>query len=445
MPDGQLVSSQPLPALLVAGILLGLGLVIVRRVSEAEGGDPWLRRALTVCLILHLVSAPLQIWVVNHLYGGIADYNRYDSQGALLATGFRHLDFSLAPGQLGGIVSNGSVSIVAGAVFALLGTNQVAAFLLMSWLAFIGIVCFYRAFSTTFSGIGNRRYGYMIFFLPSLIFWTSDVSKEAIMTFLLGVTAYACARILAGRGSFMTWLLIIVCSIGGAFIRPNQMLLAVGGFAIAMLFRPMSSNRRFQPGRRTASTVFLAVFVGLGIFVTLHFMPGLNGSLSLSTISSKNSGTGAGFGSSGVTYSGSPLYYPKDVFVVLLDPLPFNAHGNGELLEAAENMVLLSLILASLRHLRILPRASLARPYLLMCTVFVAAFAYAFAALGNLGLITRESTVMLPFFLVLLCIPRAPRGNPPRYMWELRRRDRVALRRAARARANAPGGRVVAG
>jgi hypothetical protein len=77
-----------------------------------------------VCLILHLISAPLQIWVVDHLYGRIAEYSRYDSQGAVLASGFRHFDFSLAPAQLRGIVGDGAVSIVAGVVFAIIGATR---------------------------------------------------------------------------------------------------------------------------------------------------------------------------------------------------------------------------------------------------------------------------------------------------------------------------------
>jgi len=76
----------------------------------------------------------------------------------------------------------------------------------------------------------------------------------------------------------------------------------------------------------------------------------------------------------------------------------------------------------------------------ILCGFFVASFCYAFAALGNLGLITRESTVMSPFLLVLFCIPRGPRYRPARYVWELRRRDRVARRRlqARRSTAGAP-------
>jgi hypothetical protein len=442
METGQLIGTNPVLACVVAIILYVLGILVIRRVTEAEGGDEWLRKALTVCLLLHLLAAPLQIWIVNHLYGGIADYNRYDTQGAVLAQGFRHFDFGIPPGVVGGIVSNGAVSIVAGVVFTIVGTNQAAGFLVMSWLSFIGMVFFYRAFVVTFSGKGHRRYGYLLFFLPTLVLWTSDISKEAMMIFLLGTAAYGCARILAGQATIGSWLLIVAAAVGGSFIRPNEMLLEIGGFTVAMLFRPMSSNTQFQAGRRTSSMVFMGVMVGVGVFVTLHFMPGLHGSVDLQQINKNNSGSGAGFGSSGVPYSSSPLFYPRDIYTILFDPLPFNAHGGGQRFDAIQNTIMLIVILKSLRNLRILPRASLARPYLMMCTVYVGAFFYYFAALGNLGLITRESTLNLPFLLVLLCIPRGPRGQPPRYVWELPRHERAARRRAAMARASGPGGRA---
>ena len=71
------------------------------------------------------------------------------------------------------------------------------------------------------------------------------------MFFLLGLTAYGCAGILAhhGRGNY---LVVIACSVGGAFIRPNETLLALGGFTFAMLFRPVNPNVRFEGPRRTS-------------------------------------------------------------------------------------------------------------------------------------------------------------------------------------------------
>jgi hypothetical protein len=42
--------------------------------------------------------------------------------------------------------------------------------------------------------------------------------------------------------------------------------------------------------------------------------------------------------------------FPKDAFVVLFDPLPINAHGSGEWLEALENTAVVAVVvLTSLR------------------------------------------------------------------------------------------------
>lgn len=444
MNNGQFngaIGSNPFVALFVGVALFALGRLIIRRVVKAEGGDPWLTKALTVCLLLHLIAAPSQIFLVNHLYGGVADYNRYIYKGAALAGGFRHFNFSL-PSDLGGIVDNGSISIVAGVLFAIVGINQAAAFLIMSFLSFIGIVCFYRAFTLTFSGAGHRKYGYLIFFLPSLIFWTADVSKEGIMIVLIGVLTYGCAQLLARTGGFRPWLLILLATAGSVFIRPNDMLLVLGAFTIAMIFRPRSASAKFEPARRTSSLIFLAAMVGVVMFMTLHFLPGLHGGVNLQQINHGNQGQGEGLGSSGVAYSQNPLYYPKDVYVVLFDPLPFNAHSGGEKFQAVQNTVILVVLLSSLRNLRILPRAAFARPYVMLCFIDAAVFCYFFASLGNLGLIAREATVMVPLFLVLPCIPRGPRHRPPRYIWELTRRQRTA-RWKARARVGRPSGRIV--
>jgi hypothetical protein len=179
--------------------------------------------------------------------------------------------------------------------------------------------------------------------------------------------------------------------------------------------------------------------LGVAIFVTLHFLPGASGSISLTEISKNNNsavGT-AGFGSSNLGYSPSVLAYPKDVYSVLFDPLPINAHGGGQWITAFENTVLVTVLLTSLRQLRLLPRVALARTYVTMSLFFVGSFLYAFASLGNLGLITRERTVMLPFFLVLVCIPLGPRHGRPRYEWELPRRARIERRRALALRPSA--------
>jgi hypothetical protein len=175
---------------------------------------------------------------------------------------------------------------------------------------------------------------------------------------------------------------------------------------------------------------FFGSLLVISLFLTLKYLHGSGGTLSLQQVQLNDVGNG---NSGGIPYSTSLLTYPRDIYVVLFDPLPFNFHGLSELIAAFENTLILGVVLASLRQLRIVPRAAFARPYVMMCAVYSLAFIYTFAALGNLGLITRERTLLFPFMLVLLSIPRSPKGQRPPYEWELRRRDRMRLRAAIRA------------
>jgi len=424
--------SSPIAFLIVAVVLFVVSRPIIQRVALAEA-KPWLVRIMTVSLILHLLAAPAQVYVVNHFYGGIADFIRYDNKGALLAPGFRHLDFSIASANLGGIVNNGSVSIVAGVVFAIVGTNQIAAFLVMSWLAFLGTTLFFRAFSLTFAGADHHRYAYLLFFFPSLIFWTADISKESIMIFTLGITCYGAAKVLMRqRGGY---LLVSIGAALGVMIRPNALLIAMGGFTVAMLVGQSGTERvATGAGRRTLRIIFFGSLLALSIYLTLHYLHSTGKSFSLQQTSKDNSGTGAGFGSSGVPYSTSLATYPRDIYYILFDPLPINAHSTSQLLAAFENTFIIAVILSSWRQLKVVPRAAFARGYLMMCIIYSLGFFYSFAALGNLGLITRERAMLFPFLLVPLCIPLSPKGQRRRYEWELRRRDRLRLRHVAQLR-----------
>ncbi len=433
------IATEPIVALVVAAALFGLGRMVIHRVAFAEA-NPWLVRILTASLILHLLAAPTQIYVVDHVYNGIADWNRYTHTGAALAPNFRHFNFTTAGANVRQIVNDGSVSIATGIVMAIVGVNLTATFLVFSWLSFIGAIFFFRAFSLTFPGADHRRYAKMLFFLPSLIFWTADVSKESIMMFGLGLTAYGAAKFLARKpGGFV---LVVPGVFISAYVRPNELLLILAGFAVAMMVPTAATRRQLGGVRRLISLVFLGGLLAIAVGVTFHYLHGgAGGSLSLQQTNANNQGQGLGFGSSGVPYSTNLITFPRDIYEVLFNPLPYNFHGLGELVAAGENTVVLVLIVMSYRNLRMVPRASFARPYVMLCLVYTGTFLYTFAALGNLGLIERERTMMLPFLLVLLSVPRAPKHRPPRYEWELRRRARLQLRAAAERSAPAGGSR----
>ncbi len=432
---GAEIGSNPITAVLVAVILFALGRVIINRVAFAEA-YPWLIKVMTVSLILHLLAAPAQIFVTQHFYHGISDWTRYTHQGALLAPDFRHFNFTLAGANVRQIVNDGSVSIATGIVMTLVGANDLATFLVFSWLSFLGAVLFFRAFSLTFRGADPHRYALLVFFFPSLIFWTADASKEAIMTIALALVAYGTAKILARqKGGFV---LLIPGSVLAFYIRPNELVLILAAFVVALVVPTANVRQNYGGVRRVIGVIFCAVLLLVSFKLTQHYLV-RNGSVSgqLQTTSKNNSLAGSG----GIPYSTNPATYPRDVYEVLLNPLPVNFHGFGELIAAAENTLLLGLLFMSLRQLRMIPRAAFARPYVMMCLVYSASFFYAFAALGNLGLIERERSMLLPFFLVLFGIPRTPKGSRHPYDWELRRGPRLQRRQAieaARARRSRP-------
>jgi hypothetical protein len=432
---GAEIGSNPITAVLVAVILFALGRVIINRVAFAEA-YPWLIKVMTVSLILHLLAAPAQIFVTQHFYHGISDWTRYTHQGALLAPDFRHFNFTLAGANVRQIVNDGSVSIATGIVMTLVGANDLATFLVFSWLSFLGAVLFFRAFSLTFRGADPHRYALLVFFFPSLIFWTADASKEAIMTIALALVAYGTAKILARqKGGFV---LLIPGSVLAFYIRPNELVLILAAFVVALVVPTANVRQNYGGVRRVIGVIFCAVLLLVSFKLTQHYLV-RNGSVSgqLQTTSKNNSLAGSG----GIPYSTNPATYPRDVYEVLLNPLPVNFHGFGELIAAAENTLLLGLLFTSLRQLRMIPRAAFARPYVMMCLVYSASFFYAFAALGNLGLIERERSMLLPFFLVLFGIPRTPKGSRHPYDWELRRGPRLQRRQAieaARARRSRP-------
>jgi hypothetical protein len=402
--------SNPYVAVLVAVILLLVSIPICRSVSARER-DPGLYRLLVAGVVTHLVFSSVQLWVVDHIYHGVTDYTRYINQGALLAKRYRSFNFSTAglhPAV--NILGQGSVSIAAGVVMAIVGLNKLALFYVFSWLAFLATLGFYRAFCVTFPEGNHRRYALSVFFLPSLLFWTAGISKETMMYLSVGLMAYGGARVLAHqRGGAV---LLVVGAIVGVYVRPQELLLFMAAFVVAGLFRPRNVERSFRGIRRLSvmalQAVLLLAAVSLSQQLAKH-APVFN----LNQLAKNNVGQ-----SSSLHYHPGPSGYPRDIYTVLFDPLPINAHGSTQRLAAFENTVIIFLFLTSFRRFWHLGRACFTRPYVLLCVMYSVSFPYAFAALNNLGLIDRERVLLLPFLLVPLCIPLTPRGRPPVYPWE---------------------------
>ncbi len=220
---------------------------------------------MTIGLVLHLVAAPTQIFVVEHVYDGIADWTRYTHQGAILAPNFRHFNFTLAGANVRQIVNDGSVSIATGIVMAIVGVN------VTGHVPGVQLVVVDRDASSstgpsrlTFAGADHRRYA-LDAVLPAVADLLDRGRQQGI-----DHDAFARARRLRRRQDLRPapggFVLLVPGVVIGYYIRPNELLLILAGFAVAMMLPTAAVRQNLGGLRRFFGLVVLAgLLVRLGL------------------------------------------------------------------------------------------------------------------------------------------------------------------------------------
>lgn len=411
--------------LLVAPILVALTLPMALGAARVDGTITTFRLVMAA-VILKLVGSMVRYYVTFAVYDS-ADATVYHQKGRMLATSFRHGDFVVDLGKK--VIGTGFIEIFTGVVYTVTGASKLAGFFVFAWFGFIGLFLFYRAFRIAFPEGDHWRYGLLVFFLPSLLFWPSSIGKESWMMLNLGLMAYGTARILARRHFGM--LALLLGGLGTAMVRPHVTLIGMVALFAAYLLRPSSKESLLGPIAKTAMLVIL----GVGVIAAASQMQSLFGvdvleqggaQQVLTTANTQSTEGGSEFEAVRPT---SPIGAAQAAIAVVFRPWPYEAHNLQSLLGSMEGVVLLALILTSLRRLASVPRAMLKRPYVAYALLYSLSFAYAFSSIGNFGILSRQRVQLYPLLVVMLCVPvdfgrndRATKSSDP----ELDRADSVA-------------------
>lgn len=235
------------------------------------------------------------------------------------------------------------------------------------------------------------------------------------MMVAIGLTALGSARLLArerhSAGPLVAGLFFAVC------VRPHVAVLLIGALAVAYLARRAEQRSLLTPLRWTAMVVLL----GLGSFVVIIAASRFLGLDSLSpeslvaAVETVNQDTVEEVGGSTFEneWSPSPLRLPVDTYIVLFKPLPWEVSGSTQLIAASENVLLIAVLLLSVGRLLRLPGQLRKSPYVLQAAAYSLGFIYIFSAIGNLGLLVRERSMLFPvLFVLLVATPAADRRDP---------------------------------
>ncbi len=388
-------------ALVVVGALVLLSVPLYRWAARADGqpGVLWL---LWIALTAKLLATAARWYVTFALYDGQGDSVGYHNAGMQIADNLRSGTL-VVPKE--GFVSTRFVELATGVVYTVTGPTLIGGFLVFAWAALWGQWLFYRAYRMAFPDAPSRRYAVLVLLWPSLLFWPSSVGKESLMLLALGTATYGAARVYAGRLSGVVPLLLGT-GLASA-VRPHMALMIGAAVAAGVLV--------YRPRRRTSLTpmirlgAFGACAVGVATlvshatdyFATTQFDTSSLGSVA--TEAARRTTTG------GSEFDAQPVGglsdIPRAFMTVLFRPFPWEARNAVTLIAAAECLLLIALLTASWRRLLRVPRLALRVPLVVISLVFVLEFVVGFSVFGNFGILSRERSQVLPFVLLLSCLP----------------------------------------
>jgi hypothetical protein len=388
--------------LIVGGLLILGTLPWIARLSQGEV-DRKIANLLLLGLLLKIGCVWLRIWLPMYYYGSLADAGDYLNSANALAAHWRAGEFDLAP--LVDVSASGSrnMDVIAGFVSYLVGPSLYSQSVVFSWLGFCGGVFFFRAFRIAFPAARPTTYLGLVIFAPSMLFWSSTISKEAVMCLCLGLSALGAAALLHERRHAYAYL--GVGTVGEMLIRPHvgaMLLLAV----YAAFFLRRVEVRRTGHGVRTVLTWALLLAAGVVTYRVLGAFFHLAGDWSIDSIDnvhstvSKDTGDGAG---QAWTIGGALRGTPIALVTVLLRPFPPEARSPLMLLSALEGSILAWVLFRMRIHRSGLLTRIRHEPFLIFASLYVVMFCASFSAIDNLGLLVRERIQVLPFALAIAC------------------------------------------
>lgn len=399
-------------SLVAVPMMLAACLVLAIALSR---GDRFGFEIIAVGVIVKLMGAALFTFTVYQVYNAAADMPRYVTWGRQFAD-----DIMRGEGRLLRPIWGGNfVSMLTGGVFLTLGEAIPAAVTMFSLASFWGQYLLWRAFTVAFPMGEHRLAALLLLFTPSLVFWTAAIGKDALVMFSLGLVAYGYAR-LTVQGTY-SGVVVLVLGLGLTLLaRPHM----AGMISLALLVPYMVSRER----RGVAGLLGRMIAVPLLVLGTAYLATQGAAYVEMSNYTegesvvekvARSNRMGGSKIQGGETLASRVTMAP----FLLFRPFPWEVHNLQAAVAAAEALVLLVVSFRLRRRLLSLVLHARENPFVLFSLLYGAMFLITFSgSLTNLGLLARQRVMVLPFFLMLLCVPAPPGDPPPRLAWWRRRR-----------------------
>jgi hypothetical protein len=378
-------------------------------IFAASSGKGQLRQVMLVSALAKLFCVAAYMFMAIKLYSFIADTLNYFNGGM----GYAHdVLWNQHWELMHPFWSNNAIYMLAGAVQVFAGNSFQTVAVLFAFISFWGEYFLYRGFETAFPRHDLKLAGLLIFFLPSILFWSAAVGKEAIITFFLGIAVYGAALLMR---AITPWRPLALCAgvAGVGVIRPHL------GFitALAFLFAWVMG----KDVKGTWGLVTKTLTVPLLLAGTWYVASSATAFLAVENIKSgmqeiRQVGAENSYGGSKFGVDASPIERALAAPVLFFRPFPYEIRNPQAAIASGEGLLLLILSWKRRRDLMwVLKHALESQPALFVLAFLVIFSAVFSAAITNFGLLARERSVAVPMLAMLLCLrrPQRPAARPP--------------------------------
>jgi len=387
------------------------------------------RKWVTASFFIHVGFACAQVPLTLSFFGG-GDMFLYFSYGESLARMMERDPLHVIPEVtalllhdrphlplmiIGTGTGTGTMSALAAWAFYLLGPSKYAASVAFAALSLCGKIAMYRVFRANVDPAFRWPVAIAALFVPSFVFWSSGVIKEAVVIAGFGWSFFGLHLWIREGKAVPGWALMMVGTIPMLLIKPYILFpLALAGGSWYYWARSLKGGRvRIRP-----ANFLVAGVLGIGGIVVLgQYFPEYaldNFTARTGELQQLGRGGGSSYQLSGeipTTLVGRFAYAPAALVTSLFRPVLFEVHNMPSLVNAVETTVLTLLFARVLftRSLGKVRREIADNPLLVFCLVFVIAFGIAVGlASANLGTLSRYRSPLLPFFVVLLLVLGKP-------------------------------------
>lgn len=373
----------------------------------------------------HVFSAFAMLWIIIEVYNGIGDALTYLREGEMLAAYIRldpvdhgadvislifhgRPDFPFVVFGVGR--STGTMAGIASLLMLGLGSSW-AASLAMSLISYAGQLCLYMALRPWLPRAFRMRLALGVLLLPSVVFWTSGLQKEALMMCGVGLTTLGLTKLAHGR-ALRAGPMVVVGLVMIGVVKPYVFFPAAAALGVFLYWRRATAGGqgvKIRPGALIAAAALsLVLIVALSRLFPAYSVENLADTAAAQQEHGRSVGGGS-FVDTGNpedrSLVGQVSYAPMALVSSLFRPFLFEVSNAMMLVNALETTALTLLLFFALARLK--PKGVWDRimgsPFLAAATVFVLVLGTG-VGLGttNLGTLSRYRIPMMPFFALVL-------------------------------------------